>query len=158
MDLIGKETGDKLNGIIELLDEDKIASLSNSKNFTFDWGIEKNNQVYTISIINDNEILGLMSIIDVPHEFRIHINLIEAAKGQRGKHITILNIPGCLIAFACRTAFKKGYDGFVSLTPKTRLRNYYSKTYGFMGMGTQMAVFGQDSFLIIQKYLQDEEI
>lgn len=154
MKLINKQNGELLQGQIEQLDKNQIEGLLGYKNFTFDWSIEKNNDVYKIYLKDEDEILGLISIIDIPNEFRIYINLIESAISHRGKQKTILNIPGCLIAFACKMAFLKGYDGFVSLTPKTLLRKYYSETYGFIPMGTQMAIFGKEAYMIIQKYLE----
>lgn len=154
MRLIDKISGKLLQGEIEQLSKVEIRSLFVDKNFTFDWSIEKGNDVYKIYLKNEDEILGLMSIIDFPNEFRIYINLIESAISHRGKEKTILNIPGCLIAFACKIAFLKGYDGFVSLTPKTLLRKYYNETYGFIPMGTQMAIFGREAHSIIQKYLE----
>ena len=154
MNLIDKTSGKILQGNIEILSKAEIKDLFGHENFTFDWSIEKENDVYKIYLKEEDEILGLMSIIDILNEFRIYINLIESAISHRGKEKTILNIPGCLIAFACKLAFLKGYDGFISLTPKTVLRKYYSETYGFIPMGTQMAIFGKEAYTIIQKYLE----
>ena len=158
MNLIEKTTGKKLDGIIELVKENDFEQLRKRKKFGFDWSEEKGNQVYKISLKTGDEILGLASIVDIPKELRLHINLIESAQNQKGKSKTILNIPGCLIGYICRLSFKKGYGGFVSLTPKTQLKKYYSKNYGFEEMGFQMGVFGEKSSLIIKKYLEDEEI
>ena len=54
-----------------------------------------------------------MSLVDYPDEYRIHINLIEIGKDNRGKQKEIEHIAGCLIAFACQIAFDKNYFGFV---------------------------------------------
>ena len=67
------------------------------------------------------------------------------------------NIAGCLIAFACRESFKKGYGGFVSLMPKTELISYY-KNYGFVEAGTLLAIWEENSKKLITKYYRDEEI
>ena len=99
-----------------------------------------------------------MSIIDVPEELRIHINLIESSKIHRGENKSIKHIPGCLISFACRSAFIKGYGGFVSLKSKTKLKEYYRNSYGFIEMGTQMAIYNEASNLLIEKYSDDEKI
>ncbi|MGB0932400.1 MAG: hypothetical protein ACPGVB_16580, partial [Chitinophagales bacterium] len=54
--------------------------------------------------------------------------------------------------------FQKGYDGFVSLIPKTQLVDYYHEKYGFVQVGKQMAVFEELSQAIISKYQGDEKI
>jgi hypothetical protein len=58
-----------------------------------------------------------------------------------------------LIAFACQMAFEKGYDGFVSLIPKTQLIDYYRHKFGFFSVGTHLAVFDAAAQEIILKYL-----
>lgn len=158
MNLVDLKTGEKISGEIRVLTKSEVESLKSHKQFSFDWSLEKENAVYQINRKGEKEILGLISLIDYPSELRIHINLIESAKSQRGKIKTIKNIPGCLIAMSCKLSFSKGYDGFVSLVPKTKLVNYYHQTYGFIGVGTQMAVFEQTAQLIIEKYLSDEKI
>ena len=67
-----------------------------------------------------------MSLIDYPEEYRIHLNLIEIQSKNQGKNKKIDRIAGCLIAFACELSFARGYYGFVSLQPKTRLITFIS--------------------------------
>ncbi|MFT5914251.1 MAG: hypothetical protein ACJAWV_004410 [Flammeovirgaceae bacterium] len=55
-------------------------------------------------------------------------------------------------------SFSKGYDGFVSLYPKTQLVKYYHKKFGFMQMGRNMVVFMEIAQSIIEKYLKDEQL
>lgn len=157
MILIDTTTGKELKGIIEKINPAGLKKLKEDKNFIFNWSMEIGKEVYQIRIKGEKTILGLISLIDYPTEFRIHINLLEATKHQKGKDKTVGNISGCLIAYACREAFKKGYGGFVSLIPKTNLILYYER-YGFMKVGTQMAVFDKNSKILISKYFEDEEI
>lgn len=152
------KTGGKLTGLIEKVNEDDLKNIKNSKNFGFDWISESKYELYKIRILGQEEILGLISIIDIPKEFRIHINLLESSKKYRGKNKEIKNIPGCLISYCCKLAFEKGYDGFVSLIPKTKLVSYYQKNYGFVQVGTQMAVFMEKSELLIKKYQRNEKV
>lgn len=158
MNLVSKQTGKKLSGVIEDVTIDDLKQIGKSKEFGFDWGLESGNHLFKIRLLGSKTILGLMSLTDFPEEFRIHINLIESSMVHRGKKKEILNIPGCLIAFACKMAFKNGYEGFVSLTPKTQLSKYYSETYGFLQFGNQMAVVEEISESLIQKYIGNEEI
>jgi len=158
MELIDTKTGEKLDASIEKLINSTINKLKGNKKFTFDWSLEIENDVYKINLIEEEEILGLVSLIDYPEEFRLHINLIESSKANRGKNKVLDNIPGCLIAFTCQFAFEKGYDGFVSLVPKTELVKYYNEKYGFEQMGNQMAIYYQLSNSIIEKYLGNEKV
>ena len=157
MILINLETKEELKGIIEKISKKEIGKLKGNKNFTFDWSIEKDKEVYKIRLEDKKTILGLMSLIDYPNEIRIHLNLLESRKDQRGKNKKIGNIAGCLIAYACRESFKRGYGGFVSLLPKTELISYY-ENYGFQGVGTVMAISEENSQKLITKYFRDEEI
>lgn len=158
MKLIDTKTGKKLDATIEKLIKSAIKKLKGNKKFTFDWSLEIENDVYKINLIDEEEILGLVSIIDYPEEFRLHINLIESSKEHREKKKLLDNIPGCLIAFVCQLSFERGYEGFVSLVPKTELVKYYKERYGFEQMGNQMAVYYELSNSIIEKYLGNEKI
>ena len=141
----------------------KISSLSSLKgiknevasNFSFDWGIEVGNEIFKLEILEKKEIIGLMSIIDISEEYRIHINLLESSIQNRGKGKEIKNIAHSLIAFACKQSFSLGYDGFVSLYPKTELIEYYMKEYGFEQFGKYLAIYGSASYNLIKEYLDD---
>ena len=74
-----------------------------------------------------DNILGVISLIDYPEEYRVYLNLLEVGKPNRGKHKQIDSIAGCLIAFAASIAIKRGYFGFVSLEPKTALIELYRR-------------------------------
>jgi len=123
------------------------------KQFSFDWDLEKAYQLFKLVLKNTNTILGLMSLINYPNELRIEIHLIELAAGNKGKNKKIERIAGCLIAHACKIAFEKGYDGFVSLVPKTKLIKHYQEAYGFQQFGRQLALLDESSKKLIDKYL-----
>ena len=158
MPLKDKETGEILRSSIEEVIESDYDWLDSSKEFSFDWKEEKQNEVYKIYILGKNkEILGMLSIIDYPEDYRIHLNLIEIGISNIGRNKTIENIAGCLIAFACKLAFMRGYFGFVSLQPKTRLIDLYQDKYGFRQYGRLLAVEQGSARRLIKKYLTDED-
>lgn len=158
MNLIEASTGHKIKARINRLNPSEVKQLKGNNRFGFDWSLEEEKQVYGIQLEEDSVILGLVSLIDIPSEIRIHINLIESAKENQGKSKKYDRIPGCLIGFACQLSFKRGYGGFVSLTPKTALINYYQEKFGFVQIGIQMAVFMEHSQAIINKYVNDEKV
>ena len=59
---------------------------------------------------------------------------------------------GCLLSFAVQIAFEKGYYGFTSLLPKTKLIPLYVEKYGFSHFGNQLAIEGRGAIKLIQKY------
>ncbi|MCB9052694.1 MAG: hypothetical protein H6556_24925 [Lewinellaceae bacterium] len=131
--------------------------IKNDKGFRFDWDKEKGNEVYKLYILGEEEqILGIVSLIDMQEELRIHLNLIEVSRKHVGKLKRLDNIAGCLIAFACSIAFKRNYGGFVSLLPKTELIDLYQDKYGFRQYGRLLAVEFESSKLLIEKYIGDE--
>ncbi|WP_052599682.1 hypothetical protein [Aureispira sp. CCB-QB1] len=156
MKIINTHTGEEYKGEIEQLRKSDVSKLNENDNFEFDWSKESENDVYKIRRKGIDETLGLISLTDYPKEKRIHINLIEASKENVGKNKKFKNIAGNLIGFACKKAFQKGYDGFVSLLPKTELIPVYI-AYGFKKVGLFLAVFLKASENLKSKYLEDDE-
>lgn len=131
--------------------------ISESGNYLFDWKLERYNDVYKVyPTSNENEIIGLMSLYDYPEESCIHLNLLELSKNNTGKLKKIDNIAGCLIAFAARISYERGYLGIVTLDAKTKLIEHYQKKYGFEDVGYMMILSGQASTNLIRKYLTNE--
>lgn len=125
------------------------------QNFSFDWSKEESNEIYKLEDLDNSLIVGLMSISNFQKEYRLHVNLIESSILNRGTLKRIKNIPHCLLSYACKQSFALGYDGFVSLYPKTDLINYYKKEYGFEQVGRYLAVYGKTSYQLIKEYLDE---
>lgn len=157
MKLFEKSSGKYLKSAIVELSAKDYVKLSKDKGFSFNWKTEKNYEVYKIYLIgSDERILGLVSLIDIPQEYRIHLNLLEIREEHQGKDKQIDFIAGCLIAFAAEIALKRGYYGFVSLMPKTELIDLYQDKYGFRQYGRYLKIEGSASQKLIEKYLDDE--
>ena len=124
-----------------------------SDQFDFDWMKERKHTVYQLKLIDNNTLLGLVAIIDIPKEYRLHIQLIENTRSNTGKKKEYDFIAGCLIAHVCRLAFSKNYEGFVSLEPKTVLEKLYKERYGFKEMGKLLYIELENSTALIKKYL-----
>jgi len=154
--LLYRETNEEFKAEILELEERDFDMINKSGQFEFDWSMEKTNHVFKIvrkSAEENREIFGLLSVINISEEFRIHINLIENSNKNKGRNKKIDGIAGCLIAFATRLSFEKGYLGFTSLVPKTELIELYVKKYGFSQYGRQLAIEREASRDLIQKYL-----
>ena len=156
MKLISLRSGEATEAEITEVAEEDYEVITSSGRFTFDWRKERENLVYKIRFIGREDILGLISLIDIPPEYRLHINLIESSVENRGKNKLIARIPGCLIAFAIRQSITYGYEGFVSLKPKTKLIEHYITTYGFRQYGMYLAIYEDACQQLITKYLDYE--
>lgn len=160
MKLLLTETNQEFEAEIIKLNETDYKHIDKSKQFYFNWSLEKEYDVYKIvkfGIKKNRKIHGLISLTDRSDEYRIHINLIENSLENslenKGRNKKIERVAGCLIAFAVQIAFEKGYYGFTSLTPKTELINLYQEKHGFSQFGRQLAVEGKEAIALIQKYL-----
>lgn len=160
MPIIDTGSGEALLFKIEKVLDRDFEWIAKSSEFDFDWGEERLNEIYKIYLLETaarGQILGLMSLVDIPQEYRVHLNLIEVGLSNRRAYKALDHIAGCLIAYACRLAFIRDYYGFVSLQPKTKLIALYQSRYGFRQYGRLLAVDQDASRELIQKFLPDEE-
>lgn len=157
MNLKHKLSGKSLEAEISAVKRKDFDRIAENAEFSFDWKTEYNYEIYKIYLLSkETNILGLMSVIDIPEEYRIHLNLLEVSKKNQGKDKEIDSIAACLIAFAAALAYKRGYFGFVSLEPKTKLIDHYQAKYGFRQYGRYLGIEGLVSQALINKYLEDE--
>lgn len=156
MKLLNTKSNEYHNGVIELINEEDWEIIDNQGYFKFNWNKEKVYLVYKLKLLEEDKILGLISLEDISKEYRIHIQLLENSDSNKGKGKEYDYIAGCLIAYACELAFNNGYDGFVSLKPKTEIIGIYIKKYGFKIMGQYLFTDLINSEYLIKKYLENE--
>ena len=155
MYLTHRESSTQVAAVIEEVEKGDYKRIKQSKRFTFDWELEKDSQVFKISLVESKEIVGLMALKDVPNELRIEIHLLEASEENVGEDKVYDRIAGCLIAYACREAFVRGYFGYVSLIPKTELEEHYKNAYGMENEGKHVYTDLENSKDLIKFYLED---
>ena len=126
------------------------------KRFDFDWSKEENYDIYKITLAGQETILGLMSLHVIEPELRIEIRLLESAKENIGKKKMYDRVPGCLIAFACKLSFSQGFNGFISLNPKTVLVAHYIRKYRMYPMGKHLVTNIDNARALIQEYLEND--
>ncbi|MCP1995306.1 N-acetyltransferase [Flavobacterium sp. HSC-61S13] len=152
MEITHIATSGSKNVVIELVEETDYQFIT-AVEFHFDWVLERENNVYKLKFPDEIEILGLMSIKVFFKEMRIEIVLLAAAVKNTGTHKEYDGIVGNLIAFACRESIKLcGEYACVSLHPKTELKKYYMKKYGFENAGRQIFLEGSSLFSLLNKY------
>lgn len=127
----------------------------NPADWVFDWIKEISNpkkQVYKlVTKENHNIIQGLISISDGTDH--IFMNLLENAQFNKGKNKVYNGVAGNLIAFACKIAFEKNYDGFVVFDAKTALMQHYQDTLHAKKLGgLRMYIDTIAAFRLLDKY------
>ena len=134
-----------------------LKSITKKNGWKFDWRKElsfNDREVYKLTIQNN---LGIVqSVMSLRNEDdHIYMPLIESAPFNKGKDKIYLGAPGNLVAFACRLAFQKGYDGFVSFHSKTKLIDHYEKTLGAYHFGGQLMIINSlASKNLVDKYFK----
>lgn len=148
-------TGNLIEAVIGGIIETDYKVISANKNYSFDWNLERYDEVYKIVLkSSENEILGLISLTNYPKELRININLLEIGNINQGRKKKIDYIAGCLISYAIRLAFENDYDGFVTLEPKVKLYQHYQDKYGFIDGGYMVLIDGEAAMQLMDKYLE----
>ncbi len=159
-------TGEELEAVIEPVTtmDFKVIKKNKEQFDKFLWEEYKDQEVYKLHLKDEETILGLICITDHTDLSidAIEIRLLESSAENIGIDKKIDFIGGCLIAFACREAFKRGHEGCVFLVPKTELIEHYSAKYGFQHFPISTAerpegiltLFETGSQKLIKKYLE----
>ena len=150
-------SGDSFQTEISTLKKSDLKSILKKNGWNFDWKTEFNDlkkEVYKLTIVNNPSIIqGLLSItIESDH---IYMDLLESAPFNIGKEKLYEGVAGNLVAYACKTSFQKGYDGFVAFTAKTKLINHYEETLGAYHFKNQrMIIDTEPAKLLVTKYFK----
>lgn len=147
-------TGEKKEVIIRPVEDEDYEFLT-KKRYSFVWKRLKGEaSLYKLSISGDEDILGVMALIDERGDSRIEIKLLASSKENVGPEKIHEGIAGCSIAYACRESVKKYAEkACVSLVPKTKLKVKYMNKYGMMDGGRQVYLEGRPLLDLIAKYL-----
>ncbi|MFI5263008.1 MAG: hypothetical protein ACHQM6_00675 [Candidatus Kapaibacterium sp.] len=133
-------------------------SLIKKNDWQFDWRIElmnTNASVYGLVTLENPEIMhGLLSLTDAKDH--VEMNLLESAIFNQGSQKLYDGVPGNLVAFACKTSFEIGYDGFVVFDAKTRLIKHYENSLGAKRfVGNRMFIGTREAYKLVTQYFKD---
>lgn len=108
-----------------------------------------------VTVENPSVIHGLLSIENKGDHIFMH--LLENAKFNIGKEKMYSGVAGNLVAFACKIAFEKGYEGYISFVSKTKLVEHYKETLGAKIFGgNRMYIDTFESLRLFKRYFPDE--
>jgi hypothetical protein len=124
-----------------------LKGITKKSGWKFNWKSEAkmdDREVYKLTIEgNRNIVQGLVSLSD--YQDHIFLHLIESAPFNFGKPKLYEGVPGNLFAFACKTSWDKGYEGFVAFVSKTKLMAHYEKTLGAHNIGGHRMAIGREA-------------
>ena len=150
-------SGDSFQTEISTLKKSDLKNILKKNGWNFDWKSEFNDlkkEVYKLTIVNNPDIIqGLLSItIESDH---IYMDLLESAPFNIGKQKLYEGVAGNLVAYACKTSFQKGFDGFVAFTAKTKLIKHYEETLGAYHFKNQrMIIDTEPAKFLVNKYFK----
>lgn len=145
---------------ISLLSAADLKSVTKKNCWQFDWSYElrqPEREVYKLTIPNNISIIqGLISLETKGDH--IYIHLVESAPFNKGKSKVYSDVPGNLVAFACRHSFQRGFEGNVSFISKTQLIDHYIKALGAFYFGGRLMIIDSGAALkLIDKYFKNKE-
>ena len=117
----------------------------------FDWHKEfrgSANEIYKLTTVHNPTVIhGLICFTD-KHD-HIFMPLIESAKFNKGRQKLYKGVTGNLVAFDCKVAFEKGYDGVVSFIAKSHLIKHYHDTFGakLFGGGNRIFIHTRELYI-----------
>jgi hypothetical protein len=154
MEIAEVETGKRISIVISKAENEDFKLLT-KKRFSFSWKAFRNlATIYKLQIKGEEDILGVIGLIDWQAEKRMEIKLLASSMENIGKGKRYDGIAGCLIAFACRQAVTMyGAEACVSLVPKTELIGHYMKKYHMQNAGLQLYLDGTNLIKLLKEYL-----
>jgi hypothetical protein len=77
MHIIRASDYEKIEVVIEPASLKTINAVVKDKRFSFEWHLEYGNEVLILKMRENGKIMGLMSLVTIPNEMRIELQLIE---------------------------------------------------------------------------------
>lgn len=142
------KTGKLVDTSYQKIEINGFTARSLQKNgWNFDWSIPQRNgyQIYKLTLLDDDEIQGLVALKNITSDSAVKIDIIESSPHNRGKNKKYSGVGGHLLAIAVEKSYNEGNDGMVYFTAKTDLIDCYSNKFGArLVFGRNMALFPED--------------
>ncbi len=152
MNVVERLTGKVCQVEVVPVESADYKSLSKAKYF-FNWKTERNEEVYKLVIKGQKEILGLISVEQIPSEWRIHIRLLAVSKENQGSIGVFKNIAGNLIAHVAKIAVAEFAElACVSLRPKSAIAQHYIDKYKMNVTGMTLSLEFPEILNLISQY------
>ncbi len=120
----------------------------------FKWNVKSHDddKLYVLYADGDTRIQGAMFIRKCPDDHSMRVDLVESAKHNRiDKEYT--GVGAHLFAEAIKQSYENGFDGDVTFTSKTNLKNYYMEKLGAVNIiDNEMLITGEASKKLFERY------
>jgi len=148
-------TGDSFATDISIISISDLKTVIKKNGWQFDWKLElkqPERDVYKLTIVNNQSVIQGLISLEVKSD-HVYMHLLESAPFNKGKTKMYAGVPGNLVAFACKLAFQRGYEGNVSFFSKTQLVQHYIETLGAVHIGGRVMIIDTNAALkLINKY------
>jgi hypothetical protein len=147
METVDTASGQTHHIVVSPVSKQELKLLTRAK-YSFDWRVAaKTYALFKLTIEDQDEILGVMALVDYPEDSRLEIKLLASSRKNVGIDKKFNGIVDGLLAYACGESVKK-YETLacVSLVPKTALKRHYIKRYGMLDGGRQLFLEGKPLF------------
>ncbi len=148
-------TGDSFATEISVITKADIKLITKTNGWVFNWRDEvkvPTREVFKLTIVNNSSIIQGLICLEVKFD-HVYMHLVESAPFNKGKAKVYAGVLGNLVAFACKFAFQRGFEGNVSFISKTKLIDHYIQTIGAIHIGRQrMLIETQSALKLINKY------
>lgn len=106
------------------------AMLLKRNGWKFDWSIPHQNgyEVYELLLKGSLEVQGMIALKHIRDHYYTHVDIVEAAPHNVGKHGKYKGVGAHLFAIACKLSWDAGHEGYVQFTAKSDLISHYQKT------------------------------
>jgi hypothetical protein len=148
-------TGDSFVTEVSVVTLADLKKITQKNGWQFDWKYEfkqPQREVYKLTIVNNQRIIQGLIGIEIKSD-HVYMHLVESAPFNKGKTKMYNGVPGNLVAFACKLAFQRGFEGNVSFLSKTQLIQHYTDSLGARHIGGRIMVIDTIAALkLIDKY------
>ena len=156
--IVNTFTGDSFETEITRLTKADLKTVTKKIGWSFNWAQElkqNDRDVYKLTIVsNPTVIQGLISF--TVRTDNVFMHLVESAPFNIGRNKIYEGVPGNLVAFACKTSFNQGLQGFVSFVSKTKLIDHSIKSLGAYHFGGHLMVITTDpAQILVDKYFKE---
>lgn len=156
MKVVETATGKSLEIEIRSVSKKDIAQLTKAK-YSFNWkklATEFPLIKLTIEEEEEEEILGVMALVEHNDEKRLEIRLVASSRENVGRGKKYDGIFSCLLAYSCSLALENyGELACVSLLPKTTLKEHYVDKYRMRQGGKHVYLDGKPLFQLARNFM-----
>ncbi|MET0461515.1 MAG: hypothetical protein ABW007_00120 [Chitinophagaceae bacterium] len=151
------KSGENFETEVLSITQQDLKTLLKKNGWRFNWRTEfkqAGHNLFKLVIKNSKTIQGMISI--QPSDNYIEMHLIEVARHNFGKTKKYAGVAGNLVAFACRSSFDLGFDGFVAFTAKSQLIPHYEEQLGAKVLiRNRMSISGRSAKKLVNLYYKN---